>query len=61
MIYNEDTKEYRIKFYKDIKTGWSPVLEYIERLKDKEVAKILKYIEFLRTQKGYLVNLILNI
>jgi len=54
MIYNEDTSEYRVKFYKDIKTGRSPVLEYIERLRDKEGSKILKYIEFLRVRKGYL-------
>ena len=54
MIYNEDTNGYKVKFYKDIKTGRSPVLEYIEGLKDKEGSKILKYIEFLRVQKGCL-------
>lgn len=54
MIYNKDTSEYGVKFYKDIKTGRSPVLEYIERLRDSEGSKILKYIEFLRIQKGYL-------
>ncbi len=46
--------EYKIKFYKNLKTGKSPVLEYIERLSDKEKAKALKYIEFLRVKKGYL-------
>ena len=54
MIYNESVKEYRVKFYKDIKTGRNPVLDYIEKLRDKEEAKVLKYIEFLRINKGYL-------
>jgi len=54
MIYTEATNEYRVKFYRDIKTGRSPVLEYIEGLRDKEEAKTLKYIEFLRLEKGYL-------
>jgi len=54
MIYTEDTTEYKVKFYKDIKTDQSPVLKYIEGLKDKEGAKIFKYIEFLRINKGYL-------
>ncbi|MCK4473828.1 type II toxin-antitoxin system RelE/ParE family toxin [Candidatus Parcubacteria bacterium] len=54
MIYNQSTIEYKAKFYKDVKTGRSPALEYIEGLKDKERLKILKYIEFLREQKGYL-------
>jgi phage-related protein len=54
MIYNENTTEYRVKFFKDLKTGKSPVLEYIEELGKKEQAKILKYIEFLRINKGYL-------
>ena len=47
MIYNEDTIEYKVKFYKDVKTGRSPVLEYIEGLRDKEGPKVFKYIEFL--------------
>ena len=54
MIYNGKTLEYTVKFYIDIKTRQSPVLEYIERLNEKESAKILKYIEFLRVNKGYL-------
>jgi len=54
MIYTEDTAEYKVKFYKDVKTGQSLVLKYIEGLRDKEEAKIFKYIEFLRTNKGYL-------
>ena len=54
MIYSEDTTEYKAKFYKNIKTGRSPALEYIKKLSDKERSKILKYIEFLRERKGYL-------
>ncbi len=54
MIYDESTKEYKVKFYKDIKTGRSPVLDYIKRLRKKEEAKVSKYIEFLRVNKGYL-------
>jgi len=54
MIYNESTIEYKVKFYKDIKTGRSPALEYIEGLTDKEGAKVLRHIEFLRVNKGYL-------
>ena len=53
MIYNGDV-EYKVKFYKDIKTGRSPVLNYIEKLSEKEETKVLKYIEFLRVNKGYL-------
>ena len=54
MIYNRDVTEYKVKFYKDVKTGRNPVLEYIEGLSDKEKAKVLKYTEFLRIHKGYL-------
>ena len=54
MIYNKETAEYKVKFYRDVKTGRSPVLEYIEGLRDKEGSKIWKYIEFLRAQEGYL-------
>ena len=49
MIYNE----YKIKFYTD-SNGYSYVLEYIDVLPNKEKAKILKYIEFLRENKGFL-------
>ena len=54
MIYTKGIIEYRVKFFKDIKTGQSPVLDYIKRLSEKEEAKALKYIEFLRINKGYL-------
>jgi len=53
MIYNEN-KEYRLKFYKNSKTNKSLVSEYIDKLKNKDKSKILKYIEFLRENKGYL-------
>jgi len=52
MIYNNC--EYKVKFYKNTKTDCSSVLEYIEKLSIKEKAKILKYIEFLRENNGYL-------
>ena len=51
MIYN---KEYKIKFYQNSRTMQIPVLEYLDNLSDKEKAKLLKYIEFLREHKGYL-------
>lgn len=52
MIYRNI--EYKAKFYKDVRTNKSPVLEYINGLSEKEAAKILKYIEFLRINGGYL-------
>ena len=54
MIYKESTEEYKVKFYTDSKTGKSPVLAYLKELNEREEAKIVKYIEFLRTHKGYL-------
>ncbi|MFA5643299.1 MAG: type II toxin-antitoxin system RelE/ParE family toxin [Candidatus Paceibacterota bacterium] len=53
MIYF-DNEEYRVKFYKDPASAEIPVLDYIEGLKEKERAKVLKYIEFLRINKGIL-------
>ncbi|MDP2966941.1 MAG: type II toxin-antitoxin system RelE/ParE family toxin, partial [bacterium] len=53
MIYNGDIG-YKVKFYKNIKTGQVPVLDYVENLNEKERAKVLRYIEFLRANKGYL-------
>lgn len=50
MIYNE----YKTKFYKNSKTGRDPVLEYINKLQEKERTKIFKYIEFLRENEGIL-------
>ena len=53
MIYN-NSEEYRVKFYKDTKMRRSLVLEYIDELSSKEQAKVFKYIDFLRINKGYL-------
>lgn len=53
MIYHNNV-EYKVKFYRNSRTGKSPVLEYMESLDYKEKAKILKYVEFLREQRGYL-------
>lgn len=51
MIY---TKKYKVRFYKNLKTGKSPVLEYLERLALKERSKISKYIDFLQEKEGKL-------
>ncbi len=53
MIYNKE-EEYKVKFYKDTNSDKSPVLEYIDKLSIREKAKVLKYIEFLRVNKGIL-------
>ena len=53
MIYNE-LEKYKIKFYIDPETGKSYILEYIDNLNEQQKAKILKYIEFLRINKGIL-------
>jgi len=52
MIYNNS--KYKVKFYKNIETNHSPALEYINNLPIKYKAKVLKYIDFLRENKGYL-------
>ncbi len=51
MIYNE---EYKIKFYKDSRTGKEPVLNYFKKLDPKTRQKINKYINFLCDSNGYL-------
>lgn len=51
MIYTNDN--YRVTFFKNT-NGKIPVLEYIEELSDKEKAKVLKYVEFLREHDGVL-------
>jgi phage-related protein len=53
MIYNEN-EEYKIKFFRDIRTGRISVQEYIDQLSEKDQLKILKYIEYLRASKGIL-------
>lgn len=46
--------EYKVKFFSDPETGQNPVRKYLDEVSDKERAKILKYIEFLREHKGVL-------
>ena len=53
MIYTENS-DYEVKFYRDLRTGRRPIFEYIADLQDKERAKVLKYIEFLREREGHL-------
>ena len=53
MIYTGDS-EYKGKFYTDTRNGKSPLFEYVANLRDKERAKVLKYIRFLREHEGYL-------
>lgn len=53
MIYKKEG-EYKVSFYEDAKTGRQPVLEYISNLSAKEEVKILKYINYLKVNKGVL-------
>lgn len=53
MIYTNNDK-YKVRFYIEVNKKTSPVFEYLEKLNQKEKAKILKYIDFLRENKGYL-------
>lgn len=54
MIYNSFEEEYSIKFYVNPKNGKNSVREYILAQSSKDIAKILKYIEFLRQRNGVL-------
>ena len=55
MIYNENReKEYKVRFYRNIADGCSPVLDYVNDLSKKERAKVSKYIIFLCDHKGIL-------
>jgi phage-related protein len=45
---------YKIKFYKNSKNGKEAVLDYIENLDIKNKAKVVKYIDFLLQNNGYL-------
>jgi len=47
-------EEYSVKFYKNCHNGQEPVLDYIKRLDEKNRAKVLKYIAFLKDNRGYL-------
>ena len=53
MIYTEDS-DYEVIFYRDLRTGKSPVTDYVENLGKRERAKVSNYIEFLREHQGYL-------
>lgn len=53
MIYSKE-EEYKVRFYQDAKTGRKPVLEYINNLSAKEEVKVLKYIDYLKVNKGIL-------
>lgn len=47
-------EEYQIKYYKNSRTGRTPVLDYMFKLDDKNRAKIKKYLIFLKKSNGYL-------
>src|SRR5690349_11292566 len=53
MIYN-NTDAYKIKYFRNPTNGKIPVLEYILGIDKKDRAKIAKYIEYLRGNKGIL-------
>jgi len=46
--------EYKVKFYKNSRNGKESVFEYVKKLDFKNKGKVLKYIEFLRINDGYL-------
>ncbi len=47
-------EEYKVKYYAESQTGKSPVLAYILSLDSKSMAKVEKYIKYLRLCEGYL-------
>jgi len=53
MIYNKN-KEYKVYYYQNSQNKKVPVFEYINKLSQKETAKVFKYIDFLRDNKGVL-------
>ncbi len=53
MIYSEHN-EWHLKFYTILKTGESPILDFIYGLNKREQTKVFKYIDYLREQKGML-------
>jgi phage-related protein len=46
--------DYKVKYYKDSINGKKYVYEYIEKLDEKDKAKVFKYIQFLKDSEGYL-------
>ncbi len=53
MIYNKN-KDYKVYYYRNSHNGKVPVFEYIKKLSLKERAKVFKYIDFLKDNKGIL-------
>src|ERR1044072_7221603 len=53
MIYN-DSEEYKVRYFTDKRTGRTPVRDYINQAPVKDRAKIFKYIEYLRQNRGVL-------
>lgn len=53
MIY-ADSGGYKVIYFTDKRTGRIPVREYINKAQVKDRAKIFKYIEYLRQNKGIL-------
>ncbi len=51
MIYNEG--EYKVRYYRNSQTGREPALEFVLGLDKKSMAKVEKYIEYLKLQRGY--------
>lgn len=47
-------EEYKVKYYKNSQTGKEPVLEFVLELDNKSMAKVEKYIRYLRLCEGYL-------
>jgi len=47
-------EEYKVKYYKNSQTGKEPVLEFVLSLDRKSLAKVEKYIRYLRLCEGYL-------
>ncbi|MBU1290176.1 type II toxin-antitoxin system RelE/ParE family toxin [Patescibacteria group bacterium] len=51
MIYNN---KYKVFYYCNGRNKRAPVFEYIKKLSSKDRAKVFKYIDFLRDNKGVL-------
>ena len=51
MIYNEG---YKIKFYRDSRTGKSRAFDFIESLDKRIQSKIYKYLHYLKEHEAYL-------
>jgi len=47
-------EEYKLKYYRNSQTGKEPVLDFILGLDKKSMAKVEKYVRYLRLCEGYL-------